>query len=80
MNIKYNRVSTVGQTGDRFLADESVYDLVMLDKISGSVPFKERPYGSQLIEMVERGEVATITVEEFSRLGRNTGDVITTLE
>ena len=80
MNIKYNRVSTVGQTGDRFLADESVYDLVMLDKISGSVPFKERPYGSQLMEMVERGEVATITVEEFSRLGRNTGDVITTLE
>ena len=80
MRIKYNRVSTIGQSGDRYSLDTDTYDLTLLDKVSGSVSFRDREFGRQVIEMVGRGELKELVVEEFSRLGRNTGDVISTLE
>jgi DNA invertase Pin-like site-specific DNA recombinase len=80
MKVKYNRVSTISQTGDRFTMDKDIYDLVLLDKVSGSIGFKDRPKGKELSGLVEEGKVTDLVVEEFSRLGRNTGDVIRTLE
>ena len=80
MRVKYNRVSTLQQTGDRFTVDSDNYDLVLFDKISGSVPFKEREKGFELTNLIEKDDVSELVVEEFSRLGRNTGDVIRTLE
>ncbi len=80
MKVKYNRVSTIQQTGDRFSMDKDNYDLILLDKISGSISFKDRPKGMELVKLVEAGKVEELVVEEFSRLGRNTGDVIRTLE
>lgn len=80
MRVKYNRTSTFGQSGDRFLADIEKYDLTILDKVSGTVKFKDRPKSQQLIQLVESGQVNELVVEEQSRLGRNTGDVIQTLE
>jgi DNA invertase Pin-like site-specific DNA recombinase len=80
MRIKYNRVSTIQQTGNRFSADNEKYDLVLLDKISGSVKFKDREKTSQLIKLVEDVVVKEIVFEELSRCGRNTGDVIQTLD
>lgn len=80
MRVKYNRVSTLVQTGNRFEADTEKYDKVFLDKISGSVSFNERPKSKELIKMVEEGKITTVVFEDFSRLGRNTGDVIQTLD
>ncbi len=80
MRVKYNRISTIGQSGNRFINDTDKYDLTLLDKISGNVIFKERPQSLQLIKLVEAKKVTELVVEEFSRLGRNTGDVIKTLE
>ena len=80
MKIKYNRVSTIQQSGNRFELDNDTYDLTLLDKVSGSIPFMERPKGKEVVQLVEEGKVSDIVVEEFSRLGRNTGDVIRTLE
>lgn len=80
MKVKYNRISTLNQTGNRFSIDKEVYDLVLMDKISGSVSFKDRPKGKELIKLIEDGLVDELVVEEFSRLGRNTGDVITNLQ
>lgn len=80
MRIKYNRVSTIQQTGSRFDNDTDNYDLVLFDKISGTVPFFERPKGGELKSLIEKGMVKEVVVEEFSRLGRNTGDVITVLD
>lgn len=80
MKVKYNRVSTLQQTGDRFTADKSEYDLVLLDKVSGKVAFKEREKGKQLTQLIEDGRVSELTIEELSRLGRNTGDCIRVLE
>ena len=80
MRVKYNRVSTILQTGNRFEADTEKYDLVLLDKISGSVKFKDRPEAKKLIKLIEDGKVSEIISEEFSRLGRSTGDLINTLD
>ena len=80
MRVKYNRVSTLQQSGNRFTVDSDNYDLVLFDKISGSVPFKEREKGFELTNLIEKDDVSELVVEEFSRLGRNTGDVIRTLE
>lgn len=80
IKIKYNRVSTGQQSGQRFEADEASYDLVLFDKISGSVPFKDRPQVAKLINLVKEKKVSSLTIEDFSRLGRNTGDCISTLE
>jgi len=78
--IKYNRVSTLQQSGDRFQVDPNKYDLVLLDKISGTVPFRERPKAQKLVELVNEGRVGELVIEDLSRLGRNTGDSISTLE
>ena len=80
MRIKYNRVSTKLQTGSRFDADTENYDLTLLDKISGTIRFRDRPKVQQLIQMVESRQVKELVVEEQSRLGRNTADVIQTLD
>ena len=80
MKVKYNRVSTMNQSGERFKVDETQYDKTILDKVSGTVRFKERDGGKEIIQLVEQGLLNTLIIEELSRLGRNTGDVITTLE
>jgi len=80
MKIKYNRVSSMGQSGDRFEVDKEKYDLVLFDRISGSVPFRERPKAKELVALVESGEVSQLHVAELSRLGRHTGDCILVLE
>lgn len=80
MRVKYNRVSTQIQTGNRFEADTEKYDLTLMDKISGTVRFKDRPQAKILIDYIQQGIVKEVIVEELSRLGRHTGDCITTLE
>jgi len=55
--------------------------LVLFDKgVSGSVPFQERPEGSKLMNLVKSGVVESVVFEELSRTGRNTVDVLNTLE
>ena len=44
------------------------------------MPFKDRPKAKELTELIEKGEVHEVIIEEFSRIGRNTGDCIQTLE
>lgn len=80
MRVKYNRVSTLLQTGNRFEADTEKYDLTLMDKVSGSVQFRDRTEAKKLIKLIEDGKVSVVICEEFSRLGRNTGDVINTLD
>jgi DNA invertase Pin-like site-specific DNA recombinase len=80
MRVIYNRVSTQIQSGNRFEADTEKNDLTLMDKISGTVPFKDRPQAKILINQIELGLVKEVIVEELSRLGRHTGDCISTLE
>ena len=80
MRIKYNRTSSINQDGERFKLDKDNYDLVLFDKgVSGKVPFNEREKGIQLTQLIIEGKVTELVVEELSRLGRNTIDVLSTL-
>lgn len=80
LKVKYNRVSTLQQSGNRFEADKEKYDFVFFDKISGTVKFQDRPKAQELIKLINEGKVSEICLEDLSRCGRNTGDVIATLE
>ena len=81
MRIKYNRTSTLQQEGGRFKLDTDGYHLTIFDKgVSGKIPFSEREGGFKLLELVQSGKVEEVVVEELSRLGRNTLDVLTTLK
>ncbi|MCC5943018.1 MAG: recombinase family protein [Balneolaceae bacterium] len=80
MRVKYNRVSTTSQSAERFKVDEDSYDKTILDVVSGSVPFQERDGGREILKLVESGKLTELVLEELSRCGRNTGDVIQTLE
>jgi DNA invertase Pin-like site-specific DNA recombinase len=79
MRVKYNRTSTIQQSGNRFTADTDKYDLTLLDKVSGKISCRDRPKFKELTKLIEAGKVSELVVEEFSRLGRCTSDVISTL-
>jgi DNA invertase Pin-like site-specific DNA recombinase len=79
MRVKYIRWSTISQTGARQLVDSAKYDLILQEQISGSVAFAKRPKGTELLKHIAAGKVTDLFVEEFSRLGRNSYDTLTTL-
>ena len=80
LNIYYGRVSTLNQNFNRLDIDHKLYDSVCLDKVSGKIPFNDRPEGSKVITLVNKGVVKSINVYSIDRLGRNTSDVISTIE
>lgn len=79
MKVKYNRVSTINQHGQRNELDEDNYDLVLFDVVSGKVKMVDRPQGKKLIALVRARKVKTLVVEELSRLGRSGFDTLSTL-
>ena len=75
MNIvKYARVSTIDQNPER----QGNCDF--LDKISGSVPFNERPEAKKLLQWVAVGRVKEVRVHSIDRLGRSTLDILQTIK
>ena len=80
MRVKYLRVSTINQTGNRFEADTEKYDLVLFEKVSGKIPFRERSQAKKIIELIEKGINITLIIDELSRIGRTTSDTINMME
>lgn len=62
------------------MIDKDKYDLILQEQISGSIAFSKRPKGIKLLALIKAGKVQDLYVEEFSRLGRNAYDTLTTLE
>ena len=79
MKVKYIRWSTLGQSPARQLLDDKNYNLVLSEQISGSIGFAKRPKGAELLKLIHSGKVSELYVEEFSRLGRNAFDTLSTL-
>ena len=74
MVVKYIRVSTIEQNIDR-QEDNTMKSYV--DKCSGSIAFKERKEASKLLS---NHEVSEVQVHSIDRLGRNTLDIMNTIE
>ena len=74
MRVKYIRVSTIEQNTDR-QHDDSIKTYI--DKCSGSIAFKDRKEASKLLA---NDEVSEVLVHSIDRLGRNTIDIMQTIQ
>jgi len=79
MKVLYARVSTIEQNTDRQRINEQEYKLVIEDKISGAVPFFERPGGIEIIKLIERKALSELYVWQIDRLGRDVRDILNTI-
>ena len=77
MKALYIRVSTLEQNTDR-QTEKGIK--TYLDKISGSVAFNKRPEAKKLLAEVEKGRINEIQVHSIDRLGRNTLDIMQTIQ
>lgn len=78
MNVAYVRVSTIEQNEQRQVEGLSKYniDKWFTEKVSGKNT--DRPELQAMIEFVREGD--TIYIHDFSRLARNTKDLLTLVE
>ena len=74
MKAKYIRVSTIEQNTDRQTNFEG---LTYIDKCSGSTPFNERNEAKRLLA---NESITEIHVHSIDRLGRNTLDIMQTIQ
>lgn len=74
---KYIRVSSIGQNESRQL-DETCK--MYIDKISGKIPFDERPEGSKLLKDIKRGDIDEVEFHAVERIGRNAYDSLGIIE
>ena len=74
--ILYARVSTEEQNLARQLVEQSEYDKVFIEKISGKN--MNRPQLKAMLEYVRKGDV--VEVESYSRLARNARDLLEIVE
>ena len=79
MKVLYVRCSSLEQKTDRQRVNESEYDYVIEDKLSGATEFALRPGGSQVIELLNKGQITELGVWQIDRLGRNMLDILQTI-
>lgn len=80
IKILYVRCSTLGQNSDRQKNNSNInFDLVIEDKISGTVPFFSRPGGKQVLKLIEQKKQLELYVHDISRLGRDIRDILNTI-
>lgn len=82
----YSRISTVGQSANRQIANFKTHigfeaDKVYVDKIQGNIPFLERPEASKLFDQLTTlGKPVIVVVDSIDRLGRNLLDILNTID
>lgn len=76
ISILYVRVSTLEQRTDRQRVNQKDYDKIIEDKCSGTIPMFQRPGGTELLSLIEKGVVSSISVWQIDRCGRDLRDII----
>ena len=77
MKAKYLRISTSNQNLERQLLNEKEFDFVYIDICSVGVTFKDRKQASKLLK---NKDITHITISEITRLGRNMGNILETIQ
>jgi len=75
MRVAYIRVSTLEQNPDRQLRVDIEKNYI--DECSGGISFKNRP---EAIKLLSNSDVTEIIVHSIDRLGRNTIDIMQTIQ
>jgi DNA invertase Pin-like site-specific DNA recombinase len=80
MKAKYIRVSTAEQNTERQQTNSEKFESIYIDKISGAIPFFERPQGKKLTNDVINGKNDEVHISSIDRMGRNILDILTVSE
>ena len=78
MKASYIRVSTSEQNTDR--QKINIGFQVYEDKCSGSIPFNQRNFAKELLSDIDKGKIKEVHVHSIDRLGRNTLDIMQTIQ
>ena len=81
--VKYIRTSTDGQNNSiqriKNTPDGNTY-LEVIDVCSGLIPFSERDNAPKVLEMANKGTIDMVIVHSIDKLGRNTLDILHTIQ
>ena len=80
MKGRYIRTSTLHQNEARQIAKQHPDEKIFIDKISGAIPFLDRPQAKALMSEITSGAMKYLSVSSIDRLGRSTIDVLQTIE
>jgi DNA invertase Pin-like site-specific DNA recombinase len=80
MKARYIRISSLTQNEERQLIKANPTEKLFLDKISGTIPFNQRPSAIELFNEIKTGTIDYLSIEAVDRLGRNTLDIFQTLD
>lgn len=80
MKARYIRTSTMRQNEERQLVRQHPDEKIFIDKVSGAIPFHERPQAKELLNAIKKSEINYISVSSIDRLGRSTLDVLQTID
>lgn len=80
MKGRYIRVSTSNQNTMRQEVKANKEEVLFIDRISGAIPFIERPQAKELMKAIDDNKIDYIIVSSIDRLGRNALDVLKTIE
>lgn len=80
MKARYIRVSSAQQNEARQLARQHSDEKVFIDKISGAIPFYDRPQAKILLEDINNGNIRYLSVSSIDRLGRSTLNILETID
>ena len=81
--VKYIRVSTKDQNTARQTIKNTPDGntvLEVVDKCSGTIPFNKRDNAPKVLKMAKEGKIDTLLVHSIDKLGRNTLDILQTIQ
>ena len=72
MKVFYSRISSSdgSQSDERQLQNLKGFDYVLSDKCSGTIPLWDRPKGSQIKKLIDKGDLTELHIHNIDRLGR----------
>jgi DNA invertase Pin-like site-specific DNA recombinase len=76
ISIFYARVSSLDQRTDRQRVNDQDFGKIIEDKCSGSIPMFDRPGGIELLSLIDKGIVKSISIWTIDRCGRDLRDII----
>lgn len=76
LSILYVRTSSIDQNIERQLVQESKYDKVISDRVSGKVALFEREGGKELLKLINLKMVDSISFWQIDRCGRDLKGIV----
>lgn len=80
MNVLYVRTSSICQSTLRQRKEEDNYDWTVEDKVSGAIPFFQRPGGKEIESLIQKRHLTKLTVHSIDRMFRDAKDMMITLD